>query len=228
MDNAASKSQYANGSLVPSSAAFSLSWPVKAALIAALCLAFALVIFFVAASNTPLSKPSQALSALGGDFVLQSYRDGEVVDVALSDFRGKSVVLYFGFLSCPQVCPASMGMVAAAFAKLPDDHLAKTQALLISFDPKRDRPKNLAEYARFYHPNWLGLTGSEGDIAAVARQYRTYYAAKAIEDSEIDYVYDHSSRYYIIDGSGQLVDVMRHGTTANELAARLKLLAEPT
>ena len=155
---------------------------------------------------------------LGGDFALRNI-DGKV---ALSDFRGKVVVVYFGFLSCPEVCPASMSVLKRSMEKLSPEHLASTQALLISIDPQRDDFQALAEFTRFYHPNIQGLTGSVDEVKAVTSQYGAFFEITESETVDSAYAYRHSSRYYIVDQSGALVQSMRHSTTPNEIAARIK------
>lgn len=168
------------------------------------------------------SNTGGADGVLGGDFVLHGI-DGEV---ALSDFRGKVVVLYFGFLNCPEVCPTSMGIIQQALAKLDRKNRNNTQAILISIDPDRDSVTALSEFTRYFDENMIGLTGSKEQLAAVAANYGAYFKATASDSPELKYVFDHTSRYYVINQKGELVAAMRHSTTANELAARIRLLNE--
>ncbi|MEM1435389.1 MAG: SCO family protein [Pseudomonadota bacterium] len=152
---------------------------------------------------------------LGGAFTLTS-ADGPV---SLSDFRGQTVVVYFGFTNCPKVCPASMGTIKRSFNRLSTAQQAKVQALLITVDPERDTPQVLAQFAQRYHPRIIGLTGSQAELDAVAADYGSFIEPTA-GAAESDF--RHSSRYYIINPNGELVDAMRHGTSANELTARLQ------
>lgn len=177
---------------------------------------------FVVTSDADFGDKPQQFSQLGGDFNLTS-KDGEV---SLSDFNGKVVVMYFGFMTCPEVCPNSMTVISTALTRLNEEQLRGTQAMLVSVDPNRDTPDKLAEYTEFYHSNLIGLTGSKDDIDRVTQRYGAYYDFTEIESVTEDYGVEHSSRYYVIDQRGQLVAAMRHSTTPNELVAQIIELLE--
>mgnify|MGYP000967679565 FL=1 len=112
----------------------------------------------------------------GGDFTLQS-ADGPV---SLGDFRGKVVLLYFGYTYCPDVCPTSLAATAEALKALNPDELARVAVILVSVDPKRDTPARLKEYAEFFHPAMVGVTGTPEEIAAVAKRYGVFYAEQKV------------------------------------------------
>jgi len=95
------------------------------------------------------------------------------------------------------------------------------QAILVSIDPKRDTPEKLAKYAEFFHPNLVGITGSQDEIDTVTKQYGAFYNFTEIESVSLEYGVEHSSRYYVIDQQGKLVTAMRHSTTPNELFAQI-------
>jgi len=179
-----------------------------------------LVTLFVATSDDDFADKPIDFSSLGGDFTLAAY-NGEV---SLSDYHGKVVVMYFGFLSCPEVCPNSMTTISNALDRLSDEQAEQTQAILVSVDPKRDTPQKLADYVKYYHQSLIGLTGNKQQIDAVTNQYGAYYDFAEIESVTADYGVEHSSRYYVIDRNGELVTAMRHSTTPNELAAQVKEL----
>lgn len=155
----------------------------------------------------------------GGDFTLQGING----DVALSDFRGKVVLLYFGFLNCPEVCPASMAVYQQTLSVFNADELKHIQPILVTIDPKRDTAQKLSEYGEYFHKSIIGLTGTEESIRQVANQYGAYFKTVPT-DSDVEYVFEHTSRYYVINQEGQLIDAMRHSTTANELSARIRTL----
>ena len=178
-------------------------------------------LFFIT-SDADFGEKTAKFSDLGGDFTLTS-KNGAV---SLDDFQGKVVVMYFGFMTCPEVCPASMTVIGSALARLDDRQLQGTQALLVSVDPNRDTPDKLAEYTKFYHDNLIGLTGTKDDIDQVTKQYGAYYDFTEIESVTEDYGVEHSSRYYVIDKQGKLIAAMRHSTTPNELYTQILELLE--
>ena len=191
---------------------------VALGLIAGLGVFLAVLIgLFILTSDADLTEKPQQFSDLGGNFTLMS-KDGAV---SLDDFQGKVVVMYFGFLTCPEVCPQSMTVISSALARLNAEQLEQSQAILVSVDPNRDTPEKLAEYTRFYHSSLIGLTGTKDDIDRVTRQYGAYYDFSEIESVTEDYGVEHSSRYYVIDKQGGLVAAMRHSTTPNELYAQI-------
>ena len=180
------------------------------------------IALFFTTSDGDFGESKRSFADLGGDFTLSSHQG----PVSLHDYRQKVVVMYFGFMTCPEVCPNSMGVISSALNRLSSEQLASTQAILVSVDPKRDTPEALAEYSRFYHPSLIGITGSKHEIDAVTRQYGAYYNFTEIENVTADYGVEHSSRYYIIDQNGKLITAMRHSTTPNELYAQITQLLE--
>jgi len=172
---------------------------------------------WVADSNQPLGGVGNADGSLGGEFTLE----GLYGPVSLSDYRGKVVVIYFGFLGCTNYCDTSMAVLKAAFDRLPYQQVNELQAFMISIDPWRDDIRSLDAYTRSWHPKIAGLIGTQQEIAKLTRRYGAWYERTESEDGG-DYEYLHTSRFFIIDRDGELVDAMRHSTTPNELAARLK------
>src|SRR5574343_1567339 len=106
----------------------------------------------------------RAAGPVGGDFTLQS-ADGPV---SLHDFRGKLVLLYFGYTFCPDICPTSLTATAAGLQQLTPEEARRVAMLFVSVDPKRDTPAHLKEYAAFFHPNITGATGTPEVIAGIA------------------------------------------------------------
>ena len=162
---------------------------------------------------------------LGGDFTLQGLNG----DVSLSDYEGKIVMVYFGFVNCKEVCTLSMGVIRNTLLRLTPEELDNVQVVMVSFDPERDSLEDLDEYSRKYHSKITGVTGTKKQLDKVIEEYGAYYRLTGIELSEIekidlDYAFRHSSRYYIIDQDGNLVDAMRHSSTPNEILARIRTL----
>ncbi len=153
----------------------------------------------------------------GGDFTLTA-ADGPV---ALERLRGRVVLLYFGYASCPDVCPTSLALTTAALKTLEPAELARVQVLFISVDPGRDTPEKLRLYAGYFHPNIAGVTGSPATIAAVATNYGASYRMTTVQ-SAAGYVVDHSSVTSVIAPDGRLVEQLPHGSTPPEIVATIR------
>jgi protein SCO1/2 len=154
------------------------------------------------------------------DFTLQS-ADGPV---SLSDFRGKFVLLYFGYTYCPDVCPATLSTLDKALARA-GDVADKFQVVFISVDPNRDNPKRLAEYARFFNPAFIGITGSREEIDRVTQTFGIYYRLNDDKSKE-DYTVDHTSRIIVIDPEGNMRLLWSHEVSDIDIAADLKTLTK--
>jgi len=159
------------------------------------------------ASQTIQLPPTQEAPP-GGDFTLQSAEG----PVSLHDFRGKVVLLFFGYASCPDVCPNALSYTVQALDGLSEKELARVQGLFVSVDPKRDTPAELAEYVAYFHPNLMGITGTEEAVAQVAGLYGAQYYEAELEGSPLGYVVNHSSVTYLITQDGALRFIFPHGT----------------
>jgi len=157
-------------------------------------------------SSRCTSSTSQLHLPGGGDFTLH---DGGH-KISLSDFKGKLVLLFFGYTSCPDVCPTSLALISAALKKLDDHQRSKVKVLFISVDPDRDTPVKLRDYTRYFHPDILGITGSRDEIDKVVKQYGAAYK-KVNSDSAMGYLVDHSASIFVIDKKGRFVDMLPHG-----------------
>ncbi|ABI57159.1 SCO family protein [Alkalilimnicola ehrlichii MLHE-1] len=154
---------------------------------------------------------------VGGDFTLIS-KQGEV---SLSDFEGKLVLIYFGYVFCPDVCPDSLARVAAALEQLDDEARAQVQPLFVSIDPERDTLDHLDHYARWFHEDIVGLTGDPEVIREIADRYGAAYR-KVEEEGQAGYLVDHSSFFYLVDRQGELDEILPHGMDPAEMAAALR------
>ena len=160
----------------------------------------------------------EGYSGLGGDFVLQS-ADGPV---SLADYRGKVVVLYFGYAFCPDICPTSLGLLSLALRQLKAEELNKLQAFFISVDPERDTVDKLKTYARAFHPSIIGITGPAVEIADVAQRYGAMYMKVELPGSAMGYAVDHSSRYYVVGKDGVVKKFIEHGTSPEDIVKSLR------
>lgn len=138
---------------------------------------------------------------VGGDFALVDHDGRRVRD---ADFRGSAMLVFFGFTHCPDVCPTALARIAEILDALGPD-AGSVRALFVSVDPRRDTPALLKEYVAHFSPRIVGLTGSEAEIAAIARAYRAYYRIAADAGTNPGYLVDHSSFVYVMDRGGRFV-----------------------
>jgi len=142
--------------------------------------------------------------------------------VRLSDFRGKLVMLYFGYTYCPDVCPTSMAAIAEALRQLGAS--AKDVAvLMITVDPERDTPQQMAEYVAHFNPDFVGLSGTPEEIAAAATPFGIYYE-KRDDDGIGSYTVDHTATITVLDRDGRMRLVFPFETTPEEIASDLGAL----
>jgi protein SCO1/2 len=142
--------------------------------------------------------------------------------VRLEDFRGKVVPIYFGFTHCPDVCITSLSAIAAALDKLTDDERSQIQPLFISIDPERDDPARVGEYARYFDPSIIGLTGSLDEVSKVAKSHFVIFEKVPLDDSNIGYTMDHSSIFYVVGRDGVVRSLIHHGETPEQMARVLR------
>jgi protein SCO1/2 len=155
---------------------------------------------------------------LGGDFTVQTSQG----PLSLSDLRGKVVPIYFGYASCPDVCPTTLALLATAINGLAPDEKALVQGLFISVDPERDDTAKLEAYARSFHSNITGATAAPEVIADIARRYGAIYVKVEVPDSAMGYLVDHSSVIYVVDRHGKVRSLQQHGDSLDQLTARLQ------
>jgi protein SCO1/2 len=164
-------------------------------------------------------QPTPFRSAIGGPFALT---DGDGKTWTDKDFRGKLMVIYFGFAYCPDVCPTSLGAIGAAMDQLgaAADGVAP---LFITVDPERDHGEELKQYAAAFHPRMIGLGGSADAISAAARAFRVYFK-RAEQPDGAPYLVDHSSIIYVMGRDGAFLTHFNHQATPEDIAAGLKKL----
>lgn len=141
---------------------------------------------------------------------------------SLGDFKGKAVVLFFGYTQCPDVCPTTLSTMREAMTLLGDD-AKRVQVLFATVDPARDTQQLLAQYVPSFHPSFLGLYADEKTIAAVAKDFKVFYAKQPGKTPDT-YSIDHSTGSFAFDPQGKLRLLLRHGETPANVAADLKLL----
>ena len=164
------------------------------------------------------SKVVNPYEKLGGDFTLASAHG----PVSLSDYRNKVVMLFFGYTSCPDVCPTDLARMSAVFDQLSDTETQRVVGMFVSVDTDRDTPEHATQYAAFFHKRIMGLSGSAEAVAAVAKQYYVLYQRVDTEDSALGYTLDHSATTYLIGPQGKVRDLVRHRVEAQEMAEAVR------
>ncbi|TXG86594.1 MAG: SCO family protein [Rhodocyclaceae bacterium] len=140
----------------------------------------------------------------------------------LADYKGKVVVLFFGYTQCPDVCPTTL-MTMNETLKLLGDDASRVQVLFASLDPGRDTQALLAQYVPQFNASFVGLYGDEATTAAMAKEFRAFYT-KVPGATPTTYTIDHSTGSYAFDPQGRLRLLLKHGDAPANLAADLKLL----
>ena len=174
---------------------------------------------------TACSEPAQFKSTdisgadWGKDFALVDHNG---IPRGLKDFRGKAVLVFFGYTQCPDVCPTTLASMRDALG-LMGEYASRVQVLFITVDPARDSAELLAQYVPAFHPSFLGLRGDEAGTAELAKDFRVFYS-KQVGTTPNSYSIDHSTGSYVFDPQGRLRLLVRHGEIPGNVAADLKLL----
>ena len=190
---------------------FKLLTAVMLALAAASAVAAGLALF--------VSKPAPVVTTsgtadIGGPFTLVSAQGGTVTD---QTYRGKWLVLFFGYTYCPDVCPTTLNNISVALEALGAD-ANKFQAAFVTVDPKRDTREVLADYLKSFDPRIVGLTGNPQQIDSIVREYRVYASQQRSESGDDNYVISHSGYVYLMDPQGKFVNVIQ-GTESGDAIA---------
>jgi protein SCO1/2 len=160
---------------------------------------------------------SSGTALIGGPFSLVGADGKTVTD---RDFRGRYMLVFFGFTHCPDICPAELQVIAQALDRL-GDKAAKLVPIFVTLDPGRDTPKAMADYVKSFGPSFVGLTGSPEAIAAAAKAYRVSYTKVENKASPSDYSVDHSALVYLMDPQGKYLAHFAYGTSAEDMAEKL-------
>ena len=142
----------------------------------------------------------------------------------LEDFRGKAVVLFFGFTHCPDVCPTTLADLAGVVKTLGPEG-DRVQVLFVTVDPERDTPEALAKYVAAFDPRFIALRGDLAATQRVAKEFKIYFEKRKQGDS---YTIDHSAQSYVIDPQGRLRLLVRHDRLAQDLPDDLRVILKPS
>ena len=157
-------------------------------------------------------------ASIGGPFRLIDQNGRERSD---AEFRGRLMLVNFGYTHCPDICPLGLALMTDALDRL-GPQAEDVQPIFITVDPARDTPDVLRDYVGNFSAGMIGLTGTPEQIAEVARAYRVYYKAHGTPENDPDYPVDHSGFIYLMDGEGKYLTHFRHDTTPEQMAERIK------
>ncbi len=181
----------------------------------------AVVLYIGSHSPQAAATSSTGRADVGGSFELMNHEGRMVSDAS---FRGKYMLVYFGYTFCPDVCPTTLSTMAEAIEILGYEG-RDVIPIFITVDPDRDTPEHLATYVRYFHPRLVALTGTRDQVARAAKAYRIYYARVPEPGNDPDsYLVDHSSLVFLMDREGRYMTHFSHGTEASEMAEKIRSL----
>ncbi len=190
-------------------------------------LALACILFSapIAASDAVEPSATELIEGLlsgrvpvGGSFELTDQTGLRRTD---ADFRGKLLVLYFGYTYCPDVCPTELQSISLALDMLGAAAAEATQPLFITVDPVRDTPARLSDFVSGFHPRLIGLTGSLAEIRKTATAYKTFFAKHSIVGSG-DYSVDHTGFIYLVGKDGRYLGFLPPGLAPDAIADAIR------
>jgi len=158
------------------------------------------------------------LNSTGGDFQLETFQG----TMKLSDLQGKVVLLYFGYSHCPDICPATLNVMASGMRLLNKQQQKQVQGLFVSLDPARDSPDKLKAYTAFFGPKIMGGTGKREQLDAIAQQWRFSYHTPEHPKTEF-YVVQHPNFLYVVNKEGHVVALLDAKSTPQDVAAEVKI-----
>lgn len=154
---------------------------------------------------------------IGGPFTLAEPAGRRV---SLADFKGRLVLLYFGFATCPDVCPTDLALIGAALHSL-GPAAQEVQPIFVTLDPVRDTPAVLREYAAAFHPGFVALTGTEDEIRRVATDFKVYFQKVPLPGTRT-YSIEHTAYTFLLDRQGEFVTLFPPGTPADRMVEMLR------
>ncbi|BFZ56979.1 Cu-binding protein [Savitreella phatthalungensis] len=164
-------------------------------------------------ANKPAGKPR-----VGGPFSLVDHDGNRVTQ---DTFKGKYLLVYFGFTRCPDICPEELDKMAIILSEVNKDREV-VKPVFITCDPNRDSPEDLKRYLAEFDNSILGLTGTYEEVKQVCKAYRVYFSTpREVKEGE-DYLVDHSIFFYLMDPEGEFVDAFGRNFTAEQVAQRMR------
>jgi len=173
----------------------------------------------IANSKTPFQGIDVTGASMGREL---SLTDHNGTPRTLADFRGKVVVVTFGYTQCPDVCPTTLSDLSSAVKKLGPD-ASRVQVLFVTVDPKRDKPELLKQYVPAFNPGFLGLYGDEAATRKATGEFKVYAQERAGKTADT-YTVDHTAQTFAFDKEGRLRLVMGYGATPEAMASDFRIL----
>jgi len=171
------------------------------------------------AEGSSASAPQSSSVPIGGPFALTDHNGQAVTE---KDFYGRYLLVMFGYTYCPDVCPTQLSTASDAIDIL-GDKVTNVTPVFITIDPERDTVDHLKEYASYFHPRLIAMTGTAKQIKVAAKAYRVYYVKSGEnKDDPQDYLMDHSAITYLIGPDGKFLTHFSHGTDAETMAKRIR------
>ncbi|MCB1484192.1 MAG: SCO family protein [Hyphomicrobiaceae bacterium] len=176
-------------------------------------------VLLLAPSSTTLPQGSveTGKALVGGPFTLTDQTGKRVTD---KDFRGKYMLVFFGFTHCPDICPSALQVISAALGKL-GDKAKDVVPIFITLDPQRDTPQKLGEYLSSFDTKFVGLTGSKEEVESAAKAYRVYYQVVPDDKTPGEYTIDHAAIIYLMGKDGEFVTHVPHTNDVDQVVSTL-------
>jgi protein SCO1 len=173
----------------------------------------------LASSKTPFNGVDVTGAPIGGELRLTDHNGKPRT---LADFRGRVVVVTFGYTQCPDVCPTTLADLSSAVKKLGAD-ASRVQVLFVTVDPKRDTPELLRQYVPAFNPEFIGLYGDADATLKATKDFKVYAQERTGKSGE-SYTVDHTAQSFAFDRNGKLRLVFGYGTSSDAMASDLRLL----
>jgi protein SCO1/2 len=170
----------------------------------------------------PIVQTAGLYDHLGGDFTLK-HKSGSFT---LKNLKGKPSVLYFGFTSCPDICPLSLNKLNKVLDKIDPKIHSQINKVFISVDYKRDDAAKVDEYGKYFSDDFISLAGSKEQIEEVTKNYAVHFEFVELKDSAMKYTVDHTSRFYLLDSEGKIVNSYSDITNDHAFTNQIKALVD--
>lgn len=190
---------------------------------------------FVTLSMPHAAEQLPVIEGVGGPFSGQGSTGQRI---SLADFRGKLVVLFFGYTNCPDVCPVTFSYINQLMKSIGEE-INQVQVLFVTVDPELDTPEHLRDYLGYFHQNYIGVSGTRAEIDRIITSFKARYERKLDRQvttrynrikshTEDSYIYSHSQQIYLLDQQGRTRALFYVGTPIEEVRDKIRqLIAEP-